>query len=285
MYLLELIKLLRPQQWYKNLLVFAALFFSGQFFNTDLLLLSILGFMALSLISSGSYIINDIIDYKRDKKNPEKKTRPIASGKISRFSAMIYAIIVYVLGFGLSIYLSKMFLLVGLSIAILTFIYSIWLKNIVFADITAISTNFILRALAGVVLINVILSPWFFLGILCLAFFLVAGKRHGDLSFLGNKAKDYKKVLQYYDVQLLEGMIQIFLGLLLIIYGLYAHFSNHLLLYLLYPLLIFILFRYYYLIHKKDSRVRNPERMITDAQLLITSVIFMMGVAIIIGVL
>ncbi|PLW80403.1 hypothetical protein C0585_02945 [Candidatus Woesearchaeota archaeon] len=167
----NILKLIRVTQWYKNLLVFAALFFSGNFLNIDLAITTLLGFFLLSIISSAGYIMNDFIDRKKDSLNPEKKNRVLANGKVSIKLALSISLIFYFLGFILSYVLSVQFFFIVLLIALITIIYSLWLKHCEFLDIILISSNFILRALAGVVLISVVLSPWFFLGIFSLAFF------------------------------------------------------------------------------------------------------------------
>lgn len=273
----NLIRLLRPQQWYKNLLVFAAVFFSGSLFDTTAFALSLYGFVALCLISSGNYAVNDILDYRRDLANPEKKKRPIASGKIGRKLGAAIALALYGLGFSLSWMLGANFMLICATLAILSFLYSVCLKHIQFVDIILISSLFVLRAIGGVVLLEVELSPWFLLSILFLAFFLVAGKRYGDLVFLQERAGEHKPVLEAYDTELLKGMLLVFISCLLVIFGLYAYFTGRMILMILYPVLIYVLFRYLHLVTAGSPIVRNPERALTDRPLLVAMAIFALG--------
>jgi len=185
----EFIRLMRPQQWYKNLLVFAAAFFSMNIFNPSSLLLSIYGFVILCLISSANYAINDLFDWKRDRMNPEKKKRPLAAGTISRREGVSFAVLLYAIGFYLSYSLNLWLFALVILFAALTTSYTFYFKNIAFADVIVISTNFVLRAIAGVILIGVDLSPWFFLSIFSFSFFLVFGKRYGDLMLMGKGLK------------------------------------------------------------------------------------------------
>lgn len=279
MYLIsQLIKLMRPQQWYKNLLVFAAAFFSGSLLSFPALILSFYGFIALCLVSSGNYIANDIIDRNRDRLNPEKRRRPVASGAVSVSTGGLFAVGLYGLGFFISYLLGSFFLLVSLSLAVSGLAYSALLKNIVFLDIITIGVNFVLRAIAGVVLFGVALSPWFFLAIFFFAFFLIFGKRLGDIELMGKDAKKYKPVLQYYDKHLLKGLMQSFLSCLIILYGLYSFFTERLALLFLYPVLIYVLFRYYYLVCMGSRIARDPEKVfIYDRPILLASVIFAIG--------
>lgn len=271
------LKLIRVKQWYKNILVFIALFFSFNIFNLNLELLTISGFISLCLISSAGYILNDIIDLNLDKKHPEKCKRPLPSGKISIIQAYFLSFILYILGFFIAYNINFKFLSITLLLSILTLIYSIYLKHIVIADILLISTNFILRALSGVFIIKVRLSQWFLLAILFLAFYLVSAKRYGDILLMGKKAKEYKPVLNDYSKDFVKTLINISLTGLILIYGLYIYSINKLELFYLYPIYMYILLRYLYLIYQGNPFIRNPENFILkqrDWPLIISSGIF-----------
>jgi 4-hydroxybenzoate polyprenyltransferase len=278
----ESVRLIRPGQWYKNLLVFAAAFFSMNLFNVSAMLISIYGFFALCLISSASYALNDVFDYKRDRKNPEKKNRPIAKGAISRTMGILISVFLYILGFYLAYAIGFQFFALAILLSVLTWSYNLYFKQIIFADVILISNNFVLRAIAGVILINVELSPWFFLSIFFFSFFLVFGKRHGDIVLMGKDAWKYKPVLKDYDLELLRSLMQVFVACLIILYGLYAFFANHIYLLFLYPFLIYILFRYYYLVRRGEASSRNPENIFFDLPILIASALFLIGVFIVI---
>ena len=258
------LRLFRLEQWYKNLLVFAALFFSLQLFDSSLFLLCLIGFFVLGFVSSAGYILNDLLDYERDRKHPEKKNRPIASGRISKGVALVISVMLFVVGFFTAWIVGFEFFLTVLTLAVATFLYSIYFKNIIFADILFISMNFIFRAMAGVFLIGVTMTPWFFLAILFLAVFLVSGKRYGDIILMKEDAHKYKPVLKEYNEDLLKSMILANLTALLLIYGLYVSSIGKELLFFLYPLYIFILFRYYKLILEGHDAIRDPEKFVFE---------------------
>src|SRR3989339_881905 len=184
----EVFGIMRPKQWYKNLVVFVAIFFSKGIFNLNMLEASILAFISLCLVSSATYITNDIIDAESDRHHDKKKSRPIASGRMSVQSAIILSFILYAAGFAISFYVGKLVLISVAVLVILSQIYNLWIKNIAFADITLLSTNFMIRAVIGGFAIGVTVSSWLILGAYVLALFLSTAKRKSDLAILGEKA-------------------------------------------------------------------------------------------------
>ncbi len=260
---------LRLRQWYKNLIVFLALFFSTNLFNEPLLLKTCLAFLALSTIASSSYLINDIIDRKRDLLHPEKKQRPIASGQISLFAASLLSLISLALGLWLSTYLPSVLIYILLIFWLLNLIYSFILKNILFADILTIATLFVLRAIIGALTIDVIISPWLIMCPFFLSLFLSIGKRHADLCLLKEKASATRLVLLQYTPSLTNSLMIIATTLFVLSYALYSFLSpyNHLLYTL--PFALYIIFRYYYLINSGSKIARHPEQFIYDTPLLI----------------
>lgn len=185
----SLFSLMRPNQWYKNLVVFLALLFSSNLANISLLYISFIAFLSLCFVSSANYIVNDIFDRDSDKRHPEKRHRLIASGKLSGMKASFFAIFLIVLSFALSP--NFLFLLSVIAIFILTFAYSAFFKQVVFLDILFIATNFVLRAVAGALAINVWISPFLVLLPFLLSIFLSAGKRYSD--FLLIKKSKYSQ--------------------------------------------------------------------------------------------
>jgi len=149
--LINWIYLLRPEQWVKNLLVLAPPFFGGVLFtNQDMFLKMVLAFLAFSLASSTGYITNDISDIESDKLHPKKKLRPIASGRISITEAIILGLITLALSLGLSLYISKIFLLIIVIYLVLSLLYSFYLEKIVILDALIIAIGFVLRIEAGI---------------------------------------------------------------------------------------------------------------------------------------
>jgi 4-hydroxybenzoate polyprenyltransferase len=267
--------LLRPNQWYKNLLVFLALIFSNNLLNIDYLRITLNGFLALILISSVNYILNDLFDAKKDRFNPEKKERPIASGKISKFFALflLFTILIPTLFYSYSI--NPYFFYIVTAIFFISTLYTVYLKNLIFADLIAISSNFVLRAVSGAVIINVMISPWLIVGIFFFALFLVTGKRYSEIKYLSNNANNHRHVLKYYSKDIMLSLFNIFMASLFIIFALYSFSSEHKLLIWIIPIFVYIILRYYYLILSGSDIARNPERALRDIPLVVSSFIFL----------
>ena len=191
----DYIELIRIRQWYKNLLVFLAIFFSGYLFNFTKIYVVILAFSSLSFVSSVGYIINDLNDLERDKLHPEKKSRALASGKISRFKTILTGFILLVAGFIIAYNLNWQFFFLLSLFLVLELAYTFLLKGVLFADVITISLLFVTRAIGGAIAINVFISPWLILCPFFLALFLALGKRHSDLLLLKEKAESTRKVL------------------------------------------------------------------------------------------
>ncbi len=173
-------RILRPEQYYKNLVVFLAIYFSGNILNPSKVVATGIGFVVLCLLSSANYIINDIVDKTRDKYNKEKAGRPIASGKVTVQQGAAIALALAIISLAASYLISKEFFLFALSFFLLTSLYTFLLKKEVFLDIIAIASNFVIRAMAGAAIIGVKSSPWLIVGTFFLALFLAAGKRKSE---------------------------------------------------------------------------------------------------------
>ncbi len=275
----DIIKLIRVKQWYKNLIIFLPLVFSENLFDVRFLLLTIIGFISLCAISSSYYIINDIIDKEKDKKHPEKRDRPIASGKINVWQGIILAIILFVIAVVLAINLSWYFTYFVLALFALTMLYSFFLKNEPFLDILIIAINFVIRAVSGafVFLIDnkpyADVSPWLILCPFFLSLFLSVGKRESDLKFLGEKATSHRKVLNVYNKDLTRALMLISTTLLIITYSLYVFFSDFKMLLLTLPIALYIIFRYFYLIESGSKIARHTELIYKDKRIIIAILI------------
>ena len=176
---------LRPRQYAKNVFIFAPLFFDGQLFNSRALLRTFLGFITLCLLSSAVYVLNDLVDVEADRAHPQKKYRPIASGKISIRSAKIYCACLFAAALLLAFLLSSTFGLLCIFIALLNVAYSFKLKHIPILDVMTIGILFCCRVLSGAILIGVqVFSPWLYLVTFMLALYLGFGKRRAELASL-----------------------------------------------------------------------------------------------------
>lgn len=247
---------LRPQQWIKNLFVFAALIFAVRFIDLSAIQQSLAAFALFCLVSSGMYLINDTVDYARDREHPTKRFRPIASGKVSRDLAVWLAIFLFALS------LSSAWLVNGqLSIVlgfyiVLNLVYTFFLKRIVIADIICVALGFVLRVIAGAVAIQVVFSSWLLLCTFFLALFLAIGKRKNELLYAGTAGRG---VLSDYSTELLNQMNAMVLPSVLITYALYTFNSWHSQwLIATVPVVLYGLFRYLYIVNKKKIDNDGP---------------------------
>ena len=267
--IVDYLKLIRPKQWYKNLLVFLPIIFVGKIFDMNLLLLTILGFVSLCLISSANYIINDIIDLKKDRPHPEKKNRPLASGQIKIWQAVVLFACFTAASVYVALGLPRLFLYSVIALFALTQLYSIWLKKEMFADIIVIGVNFVIRAISGAFIINVTVSPWLIVGVFFFAMFLAAGKRHAELLFLGERATVHRATLKQYTKELTSALMVLTTALLIIAYSLYSFFSEHKNLFLTLPFAIYAIFRYFNLVYSGSPIARHPEKVFGDVRMIV----------------
>ena len=194
----SVITLLRVQQWYKNIIIFFGIVFALELVSPANIFVTVLGFIALCLITSAGYIRNDILDLQQDKIHPEKCKRPLPSGQITLKKANTIFLIIIGIGLLLSFSLDLLFGVFMIALIINTEIYSRITKNIVFLDIFAIGINFVIRAVCGIVLINTPISPWIIFGVFCVALFLGFMKRKSEITTLKNSADRHRKVLSRY---------------------------------------------------------------------------------------
>ncbi|MBD3164466.1 decaprenyl-phosphate phosphoribosyltransferase [Candidatus Woesearchaeota archaeon] len=264
--IISYIKLCRPAHYFKNLVIFLAIFFSGNLFNLSDFSAVTLGFVSLSLMSSVNYIINDIIDKDLDKKNNEKSGRPVASGKISIPKASFLAVIMFVLSIIIAS-VDLQFLLAILAFFALSVFYSLFLKNELFLDIIAISVNFVLRAIAGAFIVGVYISPWLIIGTFFLALFMATGKRKSEILYLSRKAPEHRTVLKKYSHQVLDSLIPVATTSLLLCYALYAILGIYPVLVFTLPAALYIILRYLFLIYSGSEKSRNASKLFTDNRL------------------
>lgn len=263
--ILNLIKLCRPQQWYKNLLVFLALVFSENLFNAKALILSLLAFFSLCFVSSSNYAINDIFDLRQDRKSSEKKHRPIASGNVPIKLGAAFSIFLFLFGALIAYFFVKKIFLSLLIFFLIQFLYSLALKKIFLIDIITISIAFVLRAAIGGIAIGVEVSQWLVLGIFFLALFLVAGKRYSE-SLLNEQTRE---VMRFYSKEFLNFLLSISTTLLLITFALYTFFSKYKALIVTLPLAVYLIFLYLSKILQGDKVARMPELIFKDLKFLL----------------
>jgi 4-hydroxybenzoate polyprenyltransferase len=272
---------MRPRQWLKNTIIFAALVFDRQLSieNWPAVLRTFLGFVIFCLLSGVVYIINDIADLEADKQHPIKKNRPLASGELSVNVARGFAIITLLIIIPLSFLLSPAFGIVAVSYLALNLAYSNWIKNIPLLDVFAIALGFVLRILAGVTLIEVArFSPWLYVVTTLGALYIGFGKRRAELALLADRANSHRKVLDGYTLPLLDQLITIVSGTTIIAYSLYTFSApnlpdNHAMM-LTIPFVMYGIFRYLYLIEVKHRGGAPEEVLFSDHPLQITIILW-----------
>lgn len=276
------LSLIRISQWYKNLLIFLPLIFAAKMYNLESLLITSFGFVSLCLVSSTGYIINDIIDRKRDRVHPEKRYRMIASGRIKQSTGFMISVFLLAAGIGIASTLPENFLYASAALFLLTMLYTLYLKREPFADIIAIAVNFVIRAAAGALAINVRISPWLILCTFFLSLLISVGKRKADMAILKDQAIHHKEVYKSYDDSMTDSLMMTATVALIMSYSLYSFLSIYGMLILSLPFALYVIFRYTYLVHNESRIARQPERFYTDSRLAIGILLWMALVLLII---
>lgn len=271
----DILDFIRVKQWYKNIIIFIPLVFSFEFFIVEKLFITIIGFIAISFVSSACYIRNDIKDFEQDKLHPTKKFRALPSGLIEKKQALIIFSVLIVIGFLISFVLDLFFSLLLFILFLNTEIYSRWTKKIIFIDAFVIGINFILRALAGIILLQTPLSPWIVLGVFFVALFLAFSKRKSELISLTNNAENHRDTLKEYSEFSLNTSILISGIMIITTYSLYAINgpNNDWRLIITVPFIIFVILRQIHLSNIKSEKIFSNE-IIKDKQSLFTLVIY-----------
>jgi len=282
-----LIRTMRPKQWAKNGFVYAGILFDQQMLDAQPFARVTLAFALLCLSASAIYIINDLVDIERDRLHPRKRERPLASGQLPVGWAVAAAIALPLVALSVSLLVSPPLALVLLAYLGLHIAYSFWLKNIVLIDVFAIAGGFILRVVAGIVVIDVThFSPWLYLCAGLLALFLAVGKRRQELLLLAEGATDHRTAYKEYNLPLLDDMLRMVTTGSVITYMLYTiesqtiRSNEHKML-LTVPFVLYGVFRYLYLIHVKDEGSAPDELLFKDVPLLLDVVLWVLAVGVI----
>lgn len=283
-----LIRTMRPKQWAKNGFVYAGILFDQQILDAEPLARVTLAFALLCLSASAIYVINDLVDIERDRLHPRKRERPLASGQLPVSWAIAAAIVLPLLALGVSLAFSPPLALVLLAYLVLHIGYSFWLKNVVLIDVFAIAAGFILRVVAGIVVIDVThFSPWLYLCAGLLALFLAVGKRRQELIMLGaGDATGYRATYKDYNMALLDDMLRMVTTGSVITYMLYTIEaqtirSNEYKMLLTIPFVVYGIFRYLYLIHVRNEGSAPDELLFKDWPLLLSVILWVASVGII----
>lgn len=261
-----LLQLMRPKQWVKNAFVFAPLVFTRGYLDPSAVTATVLAFVLFCLASSASYIVNDIRDVEQDRQHPKKKlSRPLASGRISHTTALILlGVLLFLLALG-AFAMPQVLAVIAAYLA-LNLAYTFVLKHQPVVDIFAIAIGFVLRVYAGAVALSVPLSNWMAITTLCLALYLAAIKRRQELASNGARSR---AVLHAYTATLIDRYAEISATGALIFYSLFV-MSTHPNLVFTIPLVIFGLFRYWYIVEQLDHGESPTDAVLTDWSLALT---------------
>lgn len=286
--LLDLIRSMRPKQWIKNLLIFAALIFSRNLFHLASFLRTLGAFVAFCLASGAVYIINDLVDRESDRRHPVKQRRPIASGRVTTGTAVVWAGVVGVLGIAGSFALDWRFGVLVVGYLVMQLAYSLRLKQLVVLDVMIVAAGFALRAIAGTLVVHVSLSPWLFVCTILLALFVAIAKRRHELLFLEGGGISHRTVLGKYSETLLDQMMAVATSSTVIAYCLYtiapetvAKFGTSYLI-LTVPFVLYGIYRYLYLVYQKEMGGAPEKVFLTDLPLIIDIALYIISAVLIV---
>lgn len=273
----------RPRQWTKNLVVFGAVIFSGEYTDPVLLGMSVLAFVSMCGLSSAVYVLNDIKDVERDRLHPRKRSRPLASGAITVKQAWAGAAAYLAVAVGLGLVVGQMFLLALATYFILQGAYVQLLKNLVILDIMTIAAGFVIRAVAGVWAIHVPISPWLLVCAALLALFLAAAKRRHELLLLGGDSDDHRPVLAEYSPELMDQITSTLGAATITAYTLYTFFAHEQTAWMMLtvPFVLYGVLRYQYLVLTRAEGGAPEEVLLTDRPILATVAAWMVASAVI----
>ena len=263
---LGLIQLMRPKQWVKNVFVLAPLVFAGQFLIVDAVTDVLIAALLFCLASSATYIINDIQDVERDRKHPKKSlSRPIASGAVPVHMALALLAVLYAVLIAAAFWMPAVMAVIA-AYALLNVAYTFYLKHLPVVDIFTIAIGFVLRVYAGAMALSVPVSSWMFITTLCLALFLAAVKRRQELSQSGIEGR---QVLKKYTVGLVDRYAEMSATAALLFYSMFVMSARPVLVVTV-PLVLFGLFRYWYVVDALERGESPTDALLSDWPLLVT---------------
>ncbi len=274
-------KLIRVPQWIKNLFVFVPLLFSLNLFDRNYFITTLQAFIVLCLASSFIYVINDIIDIKADAAHPQKKNRPLPSGAISKKSAVVTLIILFILLAVLSYFTPLEFIYILLGFVVLNVLYSFYFKHVVILDVFSIATGFSLRVLGGAAIIDVPVSSWLILTTMFISLFLGVMKRHSELESISNQQNaSTRKVLSDYSLTFTNQMATVAAAGVIICYALYTVsertvtvFGTENLIFTT-PFVVFGIFRFMYLEYLNQKGENTTQILLTDIPMIVTVILY-----------
>ena len=276
------IKALRPRQWTKNGIVPVALVFAEQFHDPRLIGLTAGAFACMCMLSSAGYVFNDLRDVENDRTHPKKRHRPIASGALPTSAAWAMIAVLLVLGLGGAFWIGRDFAIAAGAYMVSTTAYTLWVKHVVLLDIMFIAGLFILRAVAGAEAIDVPISPWFLITTMFLALFLGFSKRRGELRLLESGATRFRKILGEYSPELLDQLTSVTAAGAILSYAMYTfEAARTQWLMATVPLVVYGIFRYFYLVHKRAQGDAPDATLLKDPGMWATVLLYAVMVVVI----
>lgn len=278
---------LRPKQWLKNMFLWAGTVFSQTLFWPDYFLTVLGAFIGFCLLSSSVYLLNDIADLAEDRQHPKKSQRPLAAGELS--VGLVWALFFILAGSALffCFWLNISFGLLALLYFLVNLAYSSYLKHLVILDSFCVAFFFVVRVVAGAVVIRVPVSAWLLVCTILLSLFIAFSKRRHELVLLEAEATAHRAVLAHYSPYLLDQLIAVVTPATVMAYALYtispstvAKFGSGLL--LTWPFVLYGIFRYLYLVHKKESGGSPTQMVLTDYPLLLSIIAWGLAVLLIV---
>lgn len=267
-----LLRTIRPWQWYKQGVMLLGIVFSRHLFDVAAWLDLLVGVFAFTAAAGATYVFNDISDVERDRNHPEKRHRPIASGQVSIPVAAAFGLLLSVLGLLAALSIGPLFLaVIGIYFAH-NWLYSVWAKRLLFVDVILVAVGFVLRAVAGVVAIDVYLSPWLLVSTFLLALVLALGKRRHELG-LDTAPSETRRVLTEYSEGSLDQLLVMTMSTLLMAYCLYTFSRAAPATMATIPFAVFGVFRYHHLLHTADV-AGQPEYLLTDRPMAVNLVLW-----------
>jgi 4-hydroxybenzoate polyprenyltransferase len=279
---------LRPRQWVKNLFVFGGLIFGQRLFVPPAVGAALAAYAIFCGLSGAIYLLNDVADRDKDRLHPDKRMRPIASGRLPVRAALVAAGVLIVGGLAAALWLSRPFAVVALTYVVLLSAYSARLKHVVIVDVLVVAIGFVLRAAAGALVIGVAISGWLLICTVLLALFLALGKRRHEVLTLGESAAGHRPILAEYSAGLLDQMIAVVTASTVTAYALYtmspetvAKFHTPFLPATL-PFVLYGIFRYLYLLYHRQLGGNPTDMVVRDRPLVLNTLLWMIVVLLII---
>ncbi len=291
---MALLKIMRPRQWTKNLIIFVAVVFGGRAFLSGDVFHAALAFVFFCFLSSSVYILNDVVDAPQDRRHPDKKNRPVAAGKISRGAALAWFVAFAALSLGASFWaLGWKFGVSAGAYFVLNLSYTFGVKRVVIVDCITIAMGFVLRAIAGIYAIvtePIQISEWLLICTFFLALFLAFSKRRGEITDLSADAAAYRPILASYSPKLIDEMIAVTTASSVMSYSLYtiwpgtvARLGTNNMIYTI-PFVVYGIYRYLYLVHKKGKGASPSAILLSDRPLQANILLYVAAVFVILYV-